>query len=71
MNIAEFSKVQKETYDKVHELEHELMKSVDPATFVLNPETLVIRYKIEQLQRDCDHIFEDGVCVVCGKEEDR
>ena len=71
MNFAEFSNEQKEIYTKVHELEHELMQSIDPSTFVLNPVTLVVRYQIEQLQRKCNHVFEKGACIVCGKEENK
>lgn len=64
-----FTKQQQETYTRVHDLEEQLMESVDPTTFVLNPETLALRKKIDEVQNTCDHIWEDGICIVCGKEE--
>lgn len=70
MKFEEFSLEQKDTYTKVHDLEEELMRSIDPATFVLNPKTLAIRYQIEKLQEKCNHIYENGACIICGKEEE-
>ena len=70
MKFEEFTLEQKDTYTKVHDLEEELMRSIDPATFVLNPKTLAIRYQIEKLQEKCNHIYENGTCIVCGKEEE-
>ena len=64
-----FTKKQKETHTLVHELEEELMASVDPSTFVLNAETLALRKKIDEAQAHCDHIWENGFCIVCNKEE--
>ena len=69
MNFSEFTNDQKALYTKIHDLEHELMASIDPTTFVLNPKTLVLRYEIEKLQRSCSHVFENGECVICGKVE--
>ena len=64
-----FTKKQKQTHLLVHDLELELMNSVDPTTFILNPDTMKIRHEIERVQAECDHIWENGVCLVCGKEE--
>ena len=64
-----FTKQQQDTYTRVHDLEEQLMESVDPTTFVLNPETLALRKKIDEVQSTCDHIWENGICIVCGKEE--
>ena len=64
-----FTKQQQDTYELVRNLEHELMESVDPSTFVLNPQTLALRKKINEAQNKCDHIWENGACIVCGKEE--
>lgn len=71
MKFSEFTLEQKDTYTKIHSLEEELMRSIDPATFVLNPETLAIRYKIDQLQAKCNHVWENGACIVCSKEEEK
>lgn len=64
-----FTKRQKDTHALVHDLEHQLMKSIDPSTFVLNPETEALRARIIEAQEQCDHIWENGVCIVCNKEE--
>lgn len=64
-----FTKKQKDTYALIHELEHELMASVDPSAFVLNEETVALRKQMDEVQAQCDHIWEDGFCIVCGKEE--
>lgn len=64
-----FTNHQKETYSLIHNLEEEYMKAFDPAFFVLNDKLQTIRAKITKAQGECNHIFEDGVCIVCHKEE--
>lgn len=44
-----FTKKQQKTYSSIHDLEHELMASIDPSTFVLNPKTVELREKINAL----------------------
>ena len=63
-----FTDKQKETYALVHDLDHKLMQAIDPASFVLNDEVLEIRRQIEEVQNNCNHIWEKGFCAVCGKE---
>lgn len=70
MNVFDtFTKKQKETYAKVLSLEEELAQTIDPTTFVLNPEVIRIQDAIETEREKCQHIYENGRCVVCGKEE--
>ena len=64
-----FTKKQQETHALIHDLEEELMQSIDPSSFVLNPETVALRQQIEEAQNHCDHIWQDGFCIVCNKEE--
>ena len=65
-----FTKKQKATYTLVHDLEDQLMEVLDPTAFVLNPKVLEIYRDIESVQQECDHIWENGHCVVCNKEEE-
>jgi hypothetical protein len=37
--------------------------------FVLNPSIAKDIAKLENLEQQCNHIYKDGVCVYCGKEE--
>ena len=69
MDFELFTNEQKAIHIKIHSLEEKLMQSIDPSTFVLNPKTLAIRQRIEEVQSQCPHIWENGACVVCGKEE--
>ena len=64
-----FTKVQKDTYELMHNLNEEYMKAIDPTSFVLNQKLLTIKAEMEKVQSKCDHIFENGACIVCGKEE--
>ena len=64
-----FTNKQKETFALVHKLEDEYVQAMDPAIFVLNAKLIAIKEKIEKAQSECNHIYENGVCIVCGKEE--
>lgn len=68
MDLSLFTEKQKEIYTKVQNLEQALTDSVDPSTFVLNPETLRIRKEIDAVRATCYHIYENGFCIICGKE---
>lgn len=68
-NFDTFTNKQKETYSKIHDLNHELMNAIDPSSFVLNDKVRELQEKIAAVQANCDHIWEDGFCIVCGKEE--
>ena len=69
MKFVEFTLEQKETYTAIHDLEEKLMLSVQPDIFILNPETVRLRKEIEEYRSKCKHVWEDGYCAVCGKEE--
>ena len=41
----------------------------DPTTFVLNKEVAALQQDIAELQKECPHKYNEGVCEYCGKEE--
>lgn len=43
----------------------------DPTTFVLNKEVEVLQQDIAELQKECPHKYDEGVCKYCGKEEEK
>ena len=59
----------KEIKNKIDELNAELEKMIDPTTFVLNPQAVVIMDQINHLKRECDHNFVNGICEFCYAEE--
>lgn len=66
-----FTAAQKDTYQLIHDLDEEYMKAIDPTSFVLNEKLIAIKNKIAEVQSKCNHIFENGECIVCGKEENK
>lgn len=42
---------------------------LDPSIFILQPEVQVLMEDNEYLQSICEHEFENGVCIICGKTE--
>ena len=42
---------------------------LDPSVFILQPEVQILMEENEELQSICEHEFENGVCVICGKVE--
>lgn len=64
-----FTMKQRATYDEIEKLNAKIEEAFDPTTFVLNHTILEARAAINELQDKCDHIWQDGVCIVCGKEE--
>lgn len=71
MNLDLFTAEQRDTYDKIHELEARLEEKYEADTFELNEEANEIREAINDLQKHCHHIFDDYTCVICGAEEDQ
>ena len=64
-----FTKHQQDTYTKMHDLAEEYMKAFDPTTFVYNEKAAKIKQEMEAVRSKCNHIFENGECIVCGMEE--
>ena len=49
----------------------EFEKYFDPTSFVLNKKAMKAQNEIYELQKKCSHEFENGVCKICGKEEEK
>ena len=64
MNGPEIFSLIKTKKDRIEEL-------IDPTTFVLNKEVEVLQAEIENLQQECRHEYEDGMCRYCGKQEEK
>jgi hypothetical protein len=58
-----------EIYNKVLFNQARINMLLDPSIFILQPEIQKLEEEIAELQSMCEHEFEDGVCVICGKVE--
>ena len=68
-----FTEFQQNTFAKVTNIRDEIEKSLDPTKFELDQHLQGLFDKLHNEQANCDHIFENGVCIVCGyslKEEE-
>ena len=59
----------KEIKRQIDELNLEMEQMIEPSTFVLNPKIIVLMNKINELQRQCKHNFNNGICEFCYMEE--
>lgn len=64
-----FTVVQKDTFNRLTKLERELREAIDPSIATLNKQVGAILAEIDAVQDECQHRFEDGVCVVCGRQQ--
>lgn len=55
---------------RINELNRRLEEVIKNYQFMLNKETERIYHEIDEIQKQCAHSFEDGVCIFCGKEEE-
>ena len=60
----------KEIKESIHRLNERLEEIIDPGFFTLNPEAAEIMSRIAQLQEKCVHVYVNGKCEYCGKEEE-
>ena len=56
-----------EIANKIKELNEKKEALIDPTTFVLNEEVVLIDREIFDLQGQCAHEYENDVCKWCGK----
>lgn len=54
---------------KINENNKRIETILRPDTFVLNEEVKALLDENRKLQQECEHRFENGVCVYCDKEE--
>lgn len=57
-----------EIRNKVNELKEENNKIILEGLHILNEKIGANMAAIEELQNECDHCFEDGVCIYCDME---
>lgn len=70
MNIELFTAKQKDTYALVNSLSRKIEEVAKSGMFILNPEIAQYQHDIENAQIQCEHIWEEGVCIVCQKIQD-
>ena len=58
-----------EIFSLVSKKKQRIEELFDPTTFVLNKEVEALQQDIAELQKNCPHEFNEGVCKYCGKEE--
>lgn len=58
-----------EIFSLISKKKQRIEELFDPTTFVLNKEVEALQQDIAELQKDCPHEFNEGVCKYCGKEE--
>lgn len=56
------------TKNRVAAIEQELKELFDPTIMELNKKINSLYDEWDALQQKCEHIYENGKCVVCGKE---
>jgi hypothetical protein len=60
-----------EIFSLVTKKRQRIEELVDPTTFVLNKEIEALQQDIAELQKECPHEYNKGVCKYCGKEEEK
>lgn len=58
-----------EIFEKVQSNKKRIEEIFDPTTFVLNKEIVALEEEIKQMQDQCTHEFDGGICKFCSKEE--
>ncbi len=58
-----------EIRDKILFNKQRIEQLFDPGIFVLQEEVAKLVEENEHLQSICNHKFENGVCIYCGKED--
>ena len=59
----------KEIKNRIDKLNSEAESLITVEAFALNSKVAAIMAEIDELQRQCDHHFVDGVCEFCYTEE--
>lgn len=53
--------------NRIAELNAKIEEVLYPQFMVLNEEIVQAVKEIEDIQKECDHEFVDGECVICGR----
>lgn len=57
-------------HNKIIENNNEIERILTANRFTLNIRIQELLEENKELQKECDHLFENGVCVYCFKEAD-
>lgn len=57
-------------HNKIIENNNEIEKILTANRFTLNIKIQELLEENKKLQKECDHLFENGVCIYCFKEAD-
>lgn len=57
----------KEIKEKITFNNKKIQSLLDPSVFILQPEVQKYQEENEYLRTICNHSFENGVCIYCGK----
>lgn len=69
MNIQEKNMNNEEIRKKILFNNEQINKLLDPSVFILQPEVQKLMEENAYLQTLCEHVYENGVCTICGKTE--
>ena len=58
-----------EIFSLITKKKQQIEDLLDPTMFVLNKEIATLQEEIDDLQSQCPHNYESGVCVYCSLEE--
>lgn len=62
--LESFTPAQKNTYNNIVRLEKEMDNSAFYSCCI------AIQFEIDKYRQECDHIFENGTCIVCGADQE-
>lgn len=60
----------KQIHNKIIENNNEIEKILTANRFTLNIKIQELLEENKKLQKECNHLFENGVCIYCFKEAD-
>jgi hypothetical protein len=58
-----------EIRERINFLKEALEKGQE--SFILSRELRLFRKELKKIQSECEHEFQDGICIYCDKHEDR
>ena len=56
-----------EIKEKINFNNKKIQSILDPTVFILQPEVQKYMEENEYLKSICEHVYENGVCIYCGK----
>ena len=57
-----------EIHERIKFLNKQIEKCLKPNEFTLNNLVVELSKEIDELQKQCEHEFEEGYCIYCFKE---